>query len=72
MSGLRETYPLFLANEAQTTDAELEVIDKYSGEVFSRVPLASPLKAPCRVAAPCLPSSATLRGRRMPACPSSL
>jgi acyl-CoA reductase-like NAD-dependent aldehyde dehydrogenase len=37
---LRKTYPLFLANEAQQPNADLEVIDKYTGEVATRCAIA--------------------------------
>lgn len=37
---LRERYPLYLNNKPQTPNADLEVTDKYSGEVAFRVPLA--------------------------------
>ncbi len=36
---LRESYPCYLANEAVTPNLDLEVIDKFSGEVATRVPL---------------------------------
>jgi acyl-CoA reductase-like NAD-dependent aldehyde dehydrogenase len=37
---LKSTYPLYLANEAQQPNADLEVTDKYTGEVAFRVALA--------------------------------
>ncbi|HEX6376361.1 MAG TPA: aldehyde dehydrogenase family protein [Allosphingosinicella sp.] len=37
---LKDTYPLYLANEAKQPNADLEVTDKYSGEVAFRVALA--------------------------------
>ena len=37
---LKSTYPLYLANEAQQPNADLEVTDKYSGKVAFRVALA--------------------------------
>lgn len=37
---LREAYPLYLANEPVFANADLEVTDKYSGEVATRVALA--------------------------------
>ncbi|HZF96013.1 MAG TPA: aldehyde dehydrogenase family protein [Allosphingosinicella sp.] len=40
MTRLKSTYPLYLANEAQQPNADLEVTDKYSGEVAFRVALA--------------------------------
>ncbi len=40
MSGLKETYPYYLANEAQAPNADLAVTDKYTGEVATRVALA--------------------------------
>ncbi|MCC5848623.1 MAG: aldehyde dehydrogenase family protein [Verrucomicrobia bacterium] len=39
---LKSEYPLYLANRAETPNLDLEVVDKYSGEVATRVPLASP------------------------------
>jgi acyl-CoA reductase-like NAD-dependent aldehyde dehydrogenase len=37
---LKSTYPLYLANEAKQPNADLEVTDKYTGEVAFRVALA--------------------------------
>lgn len=37
---LKETYPYYLANEAVYANAELEVTDKYTGKVATRVALA--------------------------------
>src|SRR5215475_14290984 len=37
MVALRDSYPLYLANEAQTPNLDLEVTDKYTGEVATRV-----------------------------------
>jgi len=37
---LNESYPLYLGNEAVTPNLDLEVRDKYSGEVATRVPMA--------------------------------
>lgn len=37
---LQDTYPFYLANEAQSPNADLKVIDKYTGEVATRVALA--------------------------------
>ncbi|MEO0481687.1 MAG: aldehyde dehydrogenase family protein [Planctomycetota bacterium] len=39
---LKDTYPLFVGNEPRTPNQDLEVLDKYSGDVAFRVPLASP------------------------------
>ena len=36
---LRESYPCYLANEPVTPNLDLEVLDKYTGEVATRVPL---------------------------------
>jgi acyl-CoA reductase-like NAD-dependent aldehyde dehydrogenase len=41
MPALRESYPLYLANEAQTPNLDLEVTDKYTGKVATRVALAN-------------------------------
>ena len=40
MTQLQSTYPLYLANEAQTPNTDLAVTDKYTGEVATRVALA--------------------------------
>jgi len=37
---LNETYPHYVASQAQTPNRDLEVIDKYTGEVATRIPLA--------------------------------
>ncbi len=37
MAGLKDSYPLYLANEAFSPNQDLEVTDKYSGEVATRV-----------------------------------
>ncbi len=42
MTTLPESYPMYLANEAMKPNLDLEVTDKYSGDVATRVPLASP------------------------------
>lgn len=39
---LSKSYPFYLANEARQPNLDLEVTDKYSGEVATRVPLAGP------------------------------
>ena len=39
---LSETYPYYLANTAETPNTDLDVTDKYSGDVATRVALASP------------------------------
>jgi len=41
MAGLRDSYPLYLANEAQSPNLDLEVTDKYTGKVATRVALAN-------------------------------
>lgn len=40
MPSLKPSYPLYLANEAQTPNQDLAVTDKYSGEVATRVAMA--------------------------------
>lgn len=40
MPSLKPTYPLYLANVAQTPNTDLEVTDKYTGEVATRVAMA--------------------------------
>ena len=42
MPQLKDVYPLYLANEARQPNTDLAVTDKYSGEVATRVALASP------------------------------
>jgi acyl-CoA reductase-like NAD-dependent aldehyde dehydrogenase len=37
---LKESYPYYLANRPSTPNADLEVLDKYSGEVATRVAMA--------------------------------
>jgi acyl-CoA reductase-like NAD-dependent aldehyde dehydrogenase len=37
MPALKDSYPLYLANEAQTPNLDLEVTDKYTGKVATRV-----------------------------------
>lgn len=37
---LKETYPYYLANRAESPNTDLEVVDKYSGEVATRVAMA--------------------------------
>jgi len=37
---LQGSYPLYLANRAQTPNTDLEVTDKFTGKVATRVPLA--------------------------------
>lgn len=39
---LQESYPLYVANEPSTPNLDLEVVDKYSGEVATRVAMADP------------------------------
>jgi acyl-CoA reductase-like NAD-dependent aldehyde dehydrogenase len=39
-SGLKDSYPYYLANEAKSPNQDLEVIDKYTGKVATRVALA--------------------------------
>ena len=40
MAALKDSYPLYLANVAQTPNLDLEVTDKYTGKVATRVALA--------------------------------
>jgi len=37
MTALKDSYPLYVANEAQTPNLDLEVTDKYTGRVATRV-----------------------------------
>lgn len=39
---LKETYPFYLANEPKSPNTDLEVLDKYTGEVATRVANAGP------------------------------
>ncbi len=39
---LKDAYPLYLANEAVSPNQDLEVTDKYSGKVATRVAMATP------------------------------
>jgi acyl-CoA reductase-like NAD-dependent aldehyde dehydrogenase len=39
---LKPTYPYYLANEPHAPNADLEVTDKFTGEVVARVAMASP------------------------------
>ena len=39
---LQETYPYYLGSEPQTPNTDLDIIDKYTGKVATRVPLADP------------------------------
>ncbi len=40
MTALADSYPLYLANEAKTPNTKLEVTDKFTGQVATRVALA--------------------------------
>ncbi|MBX7495403.1 aldehyde dehydrogenase family protein [Qipengyuania sp. 6B39] len=42
MPSLKDAYPLYLNNEAQQPNTDLEVIDKYTGDVAFRTALADP------------------------------
>ncbi len=37
---MKETWPLFLANNPQNSNTYLEVTDKYTGDVVTRVAMA--------------------------------
>jgi acyl-CoA reductase-like NAD-dependent aldehyde dehydrogenase len=39
---LRETYPYYLANRPESPNADIEVTDKYTGRIVTRVALADP------------------------------
>ncbi len=39
---MHDTYPLYLANKPETPNTDLEVTDKYTGEVATRVAMADP------------------------------
>lgn len=51
MSALADSYPLYLANEAMTPNTKLEVTDKFTGEVATRVALADPAMIDAGIAA---------------------
>ncbi len=61
---MRASYPLFLANQPLTPNLDLPVIDKYSGEVATRVPLADAALIDAAIAAA---EGAALAMRQMPA-----
>ena len=42
MVKLKDTYPLYLANRPEQPNADLEITDKYSGEIAFRTALATP------------------------------
>lgn len=42
MQALRDHYPIYIANKPELPNTELEVFDKFTGEVATRTPLASP------------------------------
>ncbi|MBX7161506.1 MAG: aldehyde dehydrogenase family protein [Acidimicrobiia bacterium] len=50
---LRDSYPYWLANEAVRPNADLEVVDKYSGEVATRVALADEAAIDAAIGAAC-------------------
>lgn len=66
MSPIKDEYPLYLANRAETPNTDLVVVDKFSGDHACRVPLATPelidqaIEAAARAAEPmaALPSHA--------------
>ncbi len=41
-ASIKTAYPYYLANRPESPNNDLEVFDKYSGEVATRVPLADP------------------------------
>ena len=51
MPELKQVYPLYLANEPRQPNADLEVTDKYTGEVAFRVALADPATIEAGIAA---------------------
>jgi acyl-CoA reductase-like NAD-dependent aldehyde dehydrogenase len=51
MINLKDVYPLYLANQAQQPNADLEVTDKFSGEVAFRVAQADRLTIDAGIAA---------------------
>ncbi len=51
MTALRDSYPLYLANETRTPNLDLEVMDKFTGKAATRVPLADPAIIDAAIAA---------------------
>ncbi|HYE28976.1 MAG TPA: aldehyde dehydrogenase family protein [Allosphingosinicella sp.] len=51
MTELKDRYPLYLANSAEQPNADLEVTDKYTGKVATRVALADPATIDSAIAA---------------------
>jgi acyl-CoA reductase-like NAD-dependent aldehyde dehydrogenase len=62
-SSLKATHPLYLAGSPQQPNTDLEVTDKYTGEVATRVPLASPEDIDAAIAAA---TEAAIPMREMP------
>ena len=60
---LQPTYPFYLANQPEAPNHDLEVVDKYTGEVATRVAMASPADIDRAIAAA---DGATHAMRRMP------
>ena len=48
---LKEQWPYFLANEPQSPNFDLDVTDKYSGEVAAKVAMADPATIDAAIAA---------------------
>lgn len=46
---LQDSYPFYLANQARSPNADLEVIDKYSGELATRVAMADGETIDCAI-----------------------
>ena len=61
---LQDSYPFYLANKPESPNADLEVTDKYSGEVATRVAMADPTAIDAAIAAA---SAAAEPMARMPA-----
>ena len=51
MVKLKDVYPLYLANEARQPNADLEVTDKYTGEIAFRVAQADAATIDAAIAA---------------------
>ncbi|GEQ98317.1 aldehyde dehydrogenase [Iodidimonas gelatinilytica] len=60
---LKDSYPLYLANEPVMTDESLEVLDKYSGKMATKVALAGPreIEAAIQAAHDAAPAMAALK-----------
>ena len=61
---LADSYPYFLANRPEAPNADLEVTDKFTGEVATRVALAKPEVIDQAIAAGNLIAGSVISGNR--------